>query len=289
MGIGRIGVSIGGIGSLPADAERAAVREIEQLGYEALWYSESNQTREAFVHGALLLSWTESIAVASSIASIWARDAVAAAAAVRSLGEAFPGRFVCGLGVSHAPVVTGRGHVYARPLTAMREYLDAMEGATPAGPEPAEPVPVILAALGPLMMRLAGERTAGAHPMFVTPDHTAWAREILGTEAVLAPKQTVLLCPDPIRAREIGRAMISPYLGLEGYLANWRRLGLGESDFEDGGSDRLIDTLVAWGDEQAIAGRIDAHFEAGADHVALNPIGPEPLDQLSRLAPVLIR
>lgn len=284
MSIGRLGVSIGGLGMLPAEQERAAVTEIEQLGYEALWYAEGNTTRESFTHGALLLSWTENIAVGSSIANIWARDAVSAAAACSTLGEAYPGRFICGLGVSHAPVVTGRGHTYGRLLTAMTEYLDAMDEAVPAGPPPAEPVPRLLAALGPRMLKLAGERTDGAHPMWTTVEHTASARDILGPGRLLALKQVVLLCTDPSEARSVARQQLSLYMGLDGYVSNWRRLGFGDSDFENGGSDRFVDALVAWGDEEQIAQAIADQFDAGADHVALNPIGPDPIGQLRQLS-----
>ena len=284
--LGRLGASVAGVAARSASEERDAVRELEAVGYDTLWFSEANTTREAFVHAALLLGWTERVAVATSIASIWARDASAAANGARGLGEAYPGRFALGLGVSHAPVVVGRGHDYSRPLTAMREYLDGMEATKYDPPAPSTPVPTLLAALAPRMIELARERADGIHPMLVTPDHTAWARQLLGAGPVIAVKQPVLLVDDADEARRIARESLAPYLGLPNYSSAWRRLGFDDADFVNG-SDRLVDALVAWGDEDAVRTRFDAQFAAGADHVVVNPIGPDQLGQLTRLAALL--
>jgi probable F420-dependent oxidoreductase len=208
-----------------------------------------------------------------------------------TLGEASGGRFVLGLGVSHAPMVAGiRGHDYGKPVTTMRSYLDAMEKALYVGPKATEEAPIVLAALRQNMLRLAAERTSGAHPYFVPPEHTARAREILGAGPTLAPEQKVLLESDASRAREIARANMKTYLGLPNYQNSLRWLGFGDEDLTGGGSDRLVDAIVAWGDEKAIAARIQAHRDAGADHVCIQPLradgapGPD-LRILEALAP----
>jgi probable F420-dependent oxidoreductase len=173
----------------------------------------------------------------------------------------------------------------------MSNYLDAIEKHTYTGPAPEHPSPIVLAALRPRMLELARERTAGAHPYFVPPAHTAKAREVLGLEPLLAPEQVVVLETDPSRAREIGRRHMASYLKLPNYLNNLRTLGFDDADFADGGSEQLVDAIVAWGDEEAIAGRVREHHEAGADHVAVQAYADDAgasLAQLERLAPALI-
>lgn len=285
--LGRVGVWLGRLSLAPAVAERAAVQEIESLGYGALWFGESHANREIFAHSATLLGWTERIVVATGIASIWARDASAMANGASALAEAFPGRFVLTLGVSHAAIVSRRGHAYERPLAAMREYLDAMDGVHYSAPPPPEPAPRLIAALAPRMLRLAAQRSDGAHPYLVTPEHTAEAREILGPSRLLAPEQGIVLAEDAETGRRLAREHLSIYLPMENYTRTWLRLGFDEADLEGGGSDRLVDGLVAWGDEDAIAERVQAHLDAGADHVSVQAVGPDPLAQLRRLAPVL--
>ena len=207
--------------------------------------------------------------VASGIANIHARDPMAMANGARALGEAYPGRFVLGLGVSHAPSVARRGGTYGRPIETMRAYLDAM-AATPYGaPEPEPPVPVVLAALGPRMLELAAERADGAHPYFVPVEHTAFAREQLGPEPFLAVEQTAVLTSDRDEGRRIGRAFAATYLALPNYANNLRRLGWSDEDLASGGSDRLIDAVIAWGDVDAIVARVRAHLDAGADQVCI--------------------
>jgi probable F420-dependent oxidoreductase len=276
------------LGFLPAPEERAAVQELEQLGYGTIWFSEGGDSRESMAHAALLLAWTERVVVATSITSIWSRDAAAAATGARTLQEAYPGRFVLGLGVSHPRHVELRGHRYEQPLAAMRAYLDEMDAVVYAGPEPAEPAPRVLAALLPGMLRLAGERTAGAHPNLVPVAHTAWARGLLGPGPLLAPKQYVVCATEAAEARAHGRAHLDKYFRHVSYPAAWRRRGYGDDDFAGGGSDRMVDELVPWGDGDAIRAHVEAQLAAGADHVAINPAGPDLLGQFRRLAPALV-
>jgi probable F420-dependent oxidoreductase len=265
--------------------EAAACRALEQAGYSTLWVSEGNNTREALVHAALLLAHTGRALVGTSIASIWARDPAATANAARSLAEAYPNRFALGLGVSHSQVVNARGHAYAKPLQAMRDFLAGMDAATYGPPDLAPPVPRLVAALAPKMLALAAEHADGTHTMHITPEHTAWVREQIGPDPLVVPKVSVLLADDAGEARTIARAALAPYLGLENYLSSWRRLGFVDADFVDGASDTLVDALVAWGDRDAIHARVEAHFAAGADHVVLNPVGGDPLGLLLALAP----
>jgi probable F420-dependent oxidoreductase len=284
MNLGRIGVWLGSLGLLPAAEEREAARELESLGYGTLWFGESQLNKEAFAHAAMLLGWTERVTVATGITSIWVRDSFAAANGAAALGEAYPGRFVLGLGVSHAPSVTGRGHTYERPFTAMREYLDAMDATHYIAAPPLEPTLRVIGALHPKMLALAAERTQGAHPYLVTPEHTASARAILGDNAVLAPEQGFVLTSDADEARAVARAFLSIYLGADNYQRSWRALDFAEEDWSNGGSDRLVDALIAWGDADAVAARVEEHLAAGADHVAVQALGPKPLDELRELS-----
>ncbi len=289
--IGRIGVWLGAIGLMPAAEERQAIARLEQLGYGVAWYGEGHANREALAHGALLLQASERFLVASGIANIWARDAAASINGANTLNEAYAGRFLLGLGVSHAPLVDVRGHDYAQPLTAMRRYLEAIDQHRYAAPAPEEPSPVLIAALRPRMLELAREETAGAHPYFVPPAHTAKAREILGAAPILAPEQVVVLEAAPSRARELGRRHMAGYLKLPNYVNNLRDLGYNDVDFADGGSDRLLDAIVAWGSEEAIVGRVREHLDAGADHVAVQAFAENAstaLARLEQLAPALL-
>jgi len=288
--LGRVGVwSWAGSGA-PAAVLREAVPEIEELGYGALWYPEA-VSKETFAAGALLLSYSSRLKIASGISSIYARDPTAMANGARALADAFPGRFVLGLGVSHREPVTGRGHDYGRPLPTMRAYLDAMEAAVFMGEEPDPPAPCVLAALGPKMLDLARDRTDGAHPYFVPVEHTAIARERLGPDKLLAPEQAVILTDDASHARVTIREHTSFYLSTENYRNSLLRLGFDESDLENGGSERLQDAVIVWGDEDAIRKRVKAHLDAGADHVCiqvLQPRGELDLEPLRRLAPALL-
>lgn len=278
MELGPLGLWTHTLDVLPAPAARETAAEIEELGFGALWIPEAIG-REAVASSSLLLDATERIVVATGVAQIWGRDAYAMAGAHRTLSEAHPGRFLLGLGVSHAPMVEGlRHHDYRRPYTAMREYLAAMDGAFLVSPEPPEPPARVLAALGPKMLQLAASEAQGAHTYFVPPEHTAVAREALGPSPILAVEQAVVLETDPDRAREIARAHMATYLGLPNYTNNLRRLGWGDDDLDQGGSDRLVDALVAWGDLDAVSERVDAHRAAGASHVCLQVLMPSMTD-----------
>jgi probable F420-dependent oxidoreductase len=288
---GRIGLFAGPLNGQPASAQREFVREMERLGYGTLWYGES-VAREAFGQGAIYLAATERLVIASGIANIWARDAAAMANGGRTLAEAWPGRFILGIGVSHAPSVRMRGHEYSRPYSAMSEYLEAMAAAPWRGPE-AEMPPIVLAALGPRMVGLAGERTAGAYPYFTTSAHVREVRSILGPEPFLAADLPVVLAGDLAAARAIGDRHLAYYLGSANYRNNLLRLGWPESELEKPGSDELFRAIVAWGDLDGIAARVREHFEAGADQVVLNLVAADPsappLAELRQLAPITRR
>jgi len=287
MKLERIGVWLGPLSLKPAAETRELAPELEELGYGAIWFGEGVGTKEAFTQAATLLASTERAVVATGIANIYARDPMAMANGARTLADAYPGRFLLGIGVSHAPSVAERGHDYARPLATMRRYLDAMDEAVFRGVEPAEPAVRVLAALGPKMLELAAERTGGAHPYFTSPEHTATAREVMGEGPLLAPEQAFLLESDPAAARTRAREHTAYYLGLDNYRRNLVRLGFAEDDFERGGSDRLVDAIVAWGDVDTVRDRVKAHLDAGADHVCVQAVGAEPLEELRQLAPAL--
>jgi probable F420-dependent oxidoreductase len=289
--IGRVGIWSFNFELQPAAKLPEVLAEVEALGYGAVWIPEA-MGREAFTHSALLLGASQRIAVATGIANIWARDAMAMAAGQKTLAEAYPGRFLLGIGVSHAPLVGMRGHDYDKPLSAMRAYLDAMDAAPFTAVAPAQRPPMVIGALAPKMLKLAAERTAGAHPYFVPPAHTLRAREILGAGVLLAPEQALVLETDPAEARRIARAHMSIYLGLPNYVNNLKRLGFTDADIADGGSDRLVDAVVAWGDVSALARRVREHHDAGADHVCIQVLGADPralpLRQWRELAPALL-
>ncbi|WP_100343927.1 TIGR03620 family F420-dependent LLM class oxidoreductase [Compostimonas suwonensis] len=289
--LGSVGVWSSKIGGASATAERAAAAEIESLGFRTLWFGEAADNKEAFVNASILLQATSSLTVATGIANIYARDPLAAELGANALGEAYGGRFVLGLGVSHAPMVASRGHDYAAPVRTMREYLDAMDSVSYTPPAPGFAVPRVLAALRPRMLELARDRTAGAHPYFVPVEHTERARAILGPDRLLAPELMVVLETDAARARAVARETTTRYLAMPNYANNLRELGYTEEDLAGGGSDRLVDDIVVWGDAAAIRERVDAHLRAGADHVAVQPLAADlesQLGQLRALAPVLL-
>jgi len=293
MNLGPLGVWYF-LESLPAKDAAAAAQRVEALGYSALWIPEA-VGRHAFAQASWLLANTQRLIIATGIANIYARDPAATAAAQKTLAEQSGGRFLLGLGVSHRPMVENvRGHVYASPVKTMRTYLERMAKAPYMSVAPPEPPPTVLAALGPQMLRLSAKLTKGAHPYFTTPEHTAFARKELGPDAWLCVEQKVLLETDPAKARALGRAAAQIYLGLENYRNNWKRLGFGESDLANGGSDRFIDATIAWGDVASIQKRVRAHHDAGASHVCIQPINPAgvPLPDwkvLEALAPARAR
>jgi probable F420-dependent oxidoreductase len=292
MDLGRVGIWTFTLDLQPIARAREVAAELDELGYGAIWLPDA-VTKDPLVHAALLLGGTTRITVGTGIAQIYGRDAMTMNAGWKTVSEAFPGRFVLGLGVSHQPMVEQlRGQTYGPPLTAMRNYLDGMDNAVYLAAEPSEPPRRVLAALGPKMLALAAERTDGAHPYNVPPEHTAQARQILGPGKLLAPEQAVVLETDPAEARGIGRRHVATYLGLPNYMNNLRRFGITDDDIADGGSDRLVDMIVAWGDVDAIRGRVKAHLDAGADHVAVQVLkrkrSSAPLEDWRELAPVLL-
>lgn len=285
-GLAGVGIWSGGLRYGDAAASADASAELEALGYSAVWIPDVGGD----VFGAVdnLLGATTNAIVATGILNLWMHDAEETASRYHELTQAHGDRFLVGIGVSHQPLIdpaeAGR---YRQPLARTREYLDALDG-TPT------PVPAnarVLAALGPKMLELARTRAGGAHPYLVTPEHTAIARDALAKGPLVAPEQAVVLETDATKARAVARLHLAGYLALPNYANNWRRLGYTDDDIADGGSDRLVDALVAWGDEAAIAVRVQQHRDAGANHVCIqaltdNPIAL-PLDEWRRLAPAL--
>ncbi|GGS08264.1 MULTISPECIES: TIGR03620 family F420-dependent LLM class oxidoreductase [Streptomyces] len=291
--IGTVGLWVPGMDLRPPAESARAAAEVEALGYGALWLSEG-LVRDPFMEAATLLDATRSLVVGTGIAVIWGRHPRVIRSQARALLDAHPGRFVLGLGTSHARMVEGvLGLRYERPLTALREHLDRLDEPDPVlrlagiADGPAPRAPRVLAALGPRALELARDRSAGAFSYLVTPEHTADARAVLGPDRVLIVEQAVVTGLRADEARDRARAHIAGYLPAAPYRASWRRLGFEDADFADGGSDRLVDALVAIG-EQEIAQRVRAHLAAGADHVCLQalPVDPAelPLDQWRGLA-----
>ena len=256
--------------------------EPEDVGYTALWSSGGFEPGLALRFGRLLAATTH-VAVASGIVSIWSASPEEVSEAAADLDAKYPGRFLLGLGASHAPLVEN----YTRPYAFMVSYLDALDAADPVVVKDRR----VLAALGPRMLELAGERAAGAHPYFVPVEHTAWAREELGEGPLLAPEVTVVLEREPAKARELARTFTAGYLTLPNYANNLRSLGFGDDDLAGGGSDRLVDAVVCWGDLNAVVAHVRQHYEAGADHVCVQVISTResfPLAEYRELAPALL-
>jgi probable F420-dependent oxidoreductase len=290
--IAPIGVWTGSLDVVPTSRAQELAGELEELGYGAVWIPEV-AGRDVFLHLGLLLSATKTIVGATGIANIWGRDAVTMVGAVKGLNEAFPERSLIGLGVSHKNLVEGlRGHDYDKPLSAMRTYLERMDASPYTALRPTTPMRRVLAALGPKMLELSGAKTDGAHPYFVPPEHTATARGVLGAGPLLCPEQAVLLETDPTKAREIGRQHTAIYVAQPNYANNLRRLGFTDDDLANGGSDRLVDAIVAWGTVDDVVARVQAHLDAGADHVCIQALAASfrevPDGQWRELAPALV-
>jgi probable F420-dependent oxidoreductase len=287
--LGRVGIWSRELRYNPDRGARAyAAAELEALGYTALFIPDAGG--DVLTDVEHLLDATHRIPVATGVLNIWMQDSADVARRGASLLSRFGSRFVLGLGASHGQLVeSAQRGPYTRPFSKMVGYLDALDAApatVPAGNR-------MLAALGPRMLSLARARTSGAHPYLVPPEHTAMARDALGTGAVLAPEQAVVLAADRRSGLEQARSFVGSYLLLPNYVRSLRRLGFGDSDLADHGSDRLVDALVVYGDEAAIASRVRAHLDAGADHVCVNLVGPGdgdeamPLAAWRRLAPAL--
>ena len=267
--LGIFGIWYGRIDALPTSQAKEAAQLVESLGFGALWVAEA-VGRDPFVSSSILLGATSTLALATGIANIYARDPMTMVAGQKTLAEAFPDRFLLGLGVSHANLVASvRKHDYSKPYSFMVEYLARMDKALFMAQGPANDPGRVLAALGPKMLELSASAANGAHPYFTTPEHTASAREILGPDALLAPEQMVVLSTDAAEARSIARAGMKVYIGLPNYWNNLLRLGFTDEDRTDGGSDRLVDAIVAWGTDEQISARINEHVAAGADHVCV--------------------
>ena len=266
---GTVGLWTSTTDTTPARDVAAVAERIESMGYGALWIPEA-WGREAFTHASLLLAATSRLVVATGIANIWGRDAVATQAAAKTLNAAYEGRFILGLGVSHAPLVERlRGHEYSGPVSMMRSYLEAMDQAPSFSPEANEPYARVIAALGPKMLETARDLTHGAHPYLVTPEHTAIARETLGANKFIGVEQAVVLGGTDEEYLTRAAAHLEIYTGLDNYRNSWRRLGFTDEDFVRGGSERLRRAMVVHGDEDDILERVREHQRAGANHVCL--------------------
>lgn len=271
MQLGRLGVWYSMDKLATPQHIKAFAGKVEQLGYNVLWYPESRGYESLSVAG-FALGHTTRLKLGSSIASIYARDAFTSRRGLLSLQALYGDRFILGLGVSHLPMVEGvRGHRYEKPVPAMRAYLDAMT----KGETGTETWPIALAALGPLMLKLSAAQTRGALPYNVTPQHTAEAAKVLGPDKWLAVEQKVTLETDPAKARALGRKELERYMRLDNYRNNWLRIGFTEAELEGGGSDRFIDAMVLWGDAAKVKQGLRAHFDAGATHVAIQPVHAE--------------
>jgi len=278
--LGRIGLWSGALAGFDLARLGEVAAEVEELGYGTLWWGEAPGSRETLTQALVLLSATDRLVAATGIANLYMRDAAATVAGASTIAGLHPGRFVLGLGVSHAPLVEGMLRKdYGKPLKTMRAYLDAMDAAPASSPESKQPgPPVLLAALGPKMLELARDRTQGAHPYLVTPEHTKLAREALGADRLLAVEQGVVLTTDRAEGLRRGRIHLEMYKALPNYRNNWLRLGFSEEETQGDLSDRLVEALVAWGDEERIAARVAEHHAAGADHVCLQVLGERPSD-----------
>lgn len=280
--MGAVGVWLGNLGTAPATGERAAAARIESMGFGSLWVPEVIGGKEAFAHQGILLSATERLVTGTGIANLWARHPATMQGGAATLADAYPGRLVLGIGVSHAAIVNRSGAAYERPLERMASYLDAMDRAAEHPPLPDRPAPRVLAALRPKMLDLARRRADGAHPYFVPTSHTPMAREALGPDKLLVPEQAVLLQASPGEARALARQHMAGYLQLPNYRRSLIHLGFGD-DLEDHGSDRLVDAIVAWGTPQAVAARVREHLDSGADHVVVQPLAADLQEALAQL------
>lgn len=270
--IGAVGIRGSAMDHVDAIASRELVGVIEDLGFGSVWVPES-VGKNPFAQSAILLAATSRVVVGTGIASIWHRDAGATVAGTHTLADAFPGRFVLGLGVSHAPIIDARdAQRYEKPFSQLRAYLERMETASYRAPLPIRPAPRVLGALGPRSLRLAGEHGMGAHPYFVPVEHTRPARDLLGPDAFLAPELAVVVASSRERARAVAAPYARRHLGLDNYRRNLERLGFDPADLGDEVSDTLLDRLVAWGGRQAVQEAIAVRLEAGADHVVVNPV-----------------
>jgi probable F420-dependent oxidoreductase len=291
--LGKLGLWTFQLDMQPMKEAQKYIAQIEELGFGAVWVPEA-VGREPFASTSLLLSATERIVLATGIASLHARSSMTMQAGWKTVTEAFPDRFLLGIGVSHQPAVEGfHGAAYGKPYSTMISYLDAMDRGLYFAAQPSTPPARCLAALGPKMLKLAAERSLGAHPYFVPVEHTPIARAALGPDALLAPEQAVVFSTNADEARAVARGFMSTYMGLPNYTNNLRRLGWTDDDIAtpNGPSDRLVDAIVAWGTLDDIRDRIKAHLDGGADHVCVQVLSANPaavtMDEFKQLATLI--
>jgi len=287
MNLGRIGLWAADFDLQPMSKAQEAIAHVEEMGYGAVWVPEA-VIREPFASTALLLSATKQLVLATGIASLHARTAQTMQAGWKTLTEAFPDRFLLGIGVSHAPMVQGvHKGTYDKPYSTMIEYLDAMDKGIFFGAAPSTEPQRVLAALGPKMLKLAAERGAGAHPYFTPVEHTAFARETMGNSALLAPELAVVLETDATKAREIARKYMTTYTRLPNYANNLKRFGFTDDEITNQ-EDRLVDAIVAWGSMDTVVAAVKGHLDAGADHVCIQVLtdktGTLPMREWQELA-----
>lgn len=290
MNLGKIGVWTW-LDHLSAVDAAALARRAEGWGYSALWIPEA-VGRDPFSLIGYLAGQTERMIFATGIANIYARDPMATKAIWKTLSEIAPERFILGLGVSHQHLVSGqRGHDYKKPLSTMRDYLQAVDKALYMGVSAEVDAPIVLGALRDKMLALSASAAQGAHPYLVPPAHTKRARDVMGPGALLCPEQMVLAETDPSKARDIARNALKMYIRLPNYQNNLKQFGYDDADFEKGGSDRLVDDMVVWGKPEKIAARLQEHLDAGANHVCVQTfrndggVGPDEklLETLARM------
>ncbi|URN01298.1 TIGR03620 family F420-dependent LLM class oxidoreductase [Actinomadura madurae] len=275
----------------PAEEWRRAARRVEEAGYGAIWLNEAIGGREVFSQMGMMLAATDRIALGSAIANLWARHPAAMQGAAAVLGDAYPGRLALGVGVSMGAIVEQSGQKWTSPLKRMREYLDGMDASAGAAPVPDVPFPRLVAALGPKMQELARDRADGALPAAMPVEHTRATRERLGPDKLLVVMQAAILETDPEKARGIARGTQMLEMPGSPYVRSLKTLGYDDAALAGGGSDEVIDACFTWGDETAIAKRVQDHLDAGADHVGVTAFAPDlpsVASRYERLAPFLL-
>jgi probable F420-dependent oxidoreductase len=270
--------------SMTASQLSSLVRRVEELGYSSFWFPEAFG-RDPFAVAAHILTITSRLIVGTGIANVWKREPVTMINAARTLTEMFPDRFVLGLGISHGPLMAQLGIKYEKPVAFMRDYLARMKAAPYTAPRPQTDPPIVVAALMPKMLQLAAAETNGTFPVYVKPEQTAGMRTSIGRDKWICVQQVAMLEADAAKARRVARGVLAFYLKLPNYVRTFRNQGFADADFADGGSDRLIDALIAWGDEKSIRARIRAHYDAGATHVCLAMV-PTLVDTGERSLPI---
>jgi probable F420-dependent oxidoreductase len=270
--------------TLTASRLTSLVCKVEELGYSSFWFPEAFG-RDPFAVAAHVLTVTSKLIVGTGIANVWKREPVTMINAARTLSEMFPDRFILGVGISHGPLMAQLGIKYEKPVAFMRDYLARMKAAPYSAPRPPADPPIVVAALMPRMLQLAAAETSGTYPVYVTPEQTARMRAAIGRDKWLCVQQVATLEADAAKARAVGRGVLGFYLQLPNYVRTFRNHGFTDADFTNGGSDRLVDALIAWGDEKAIRARVRAHYDAGANHVCLATI-PQDESALQLLSPL---